>query len=619
MDEHPGDRGGLGDGGGGVGVGGVGGCGFPSARLLAVARGDAPGDVLLRGGRVANVFSMSLEARDVLIADGHVARVVERGGCARGAAEVIDCTDRIVGPGFIDAHMHIESTMLPPSEFVRLAAARGTTSVVADPHEIANVLGADGIRWMVRNGRGLPMNFLWTLSSCVPSCHLETAGAVLSAADLEALFDDDVVGPELVALAEMMNFPGVVHADEEVLKKVRLGLTRRLVDGHAPGLRGDGLQAYVAAGISSDHECTTAEEAAEKLALGMRISIREGSAARNLEALLPLVDEQTVSRFCFCTDDRHPDDLQEHGHIDHIVRRAIELGLAPMMAIRIATLNAAEHYRQARLGAIAPGRQADVVVFDDFNKPTPALVLHAGVVVARDGRYLAERRGISAEEAQRVRVGRTVRLPEGLSAESLVVPVPDGGVASGIRVIGMHADQLVTDHLMMPATVDADGKRVIADAERDVLKLAVIERHTGSGRIGLGFVHGFGFKDGAIASTVGHDAHNLAVVGDNDADMVAAARAVAEVGGGQAVVSKGKVIAVLPLPIAGLMSDADAETVIHQQSRLLYAVHQLGCPHRDPFMPLSFLPLPVIPRLKLSDLGLVDVDRFEVVSLFVGR
>lgn len=588
---------------------------FPTDRLIRVARGEEAGDCLLRGAQLVNVFTMSVEPRDVLIADGHVARVVEPGGCARGAERVIDCSGRLIAPGLIDAHMHIESTMLPPSAFVQLASPHGTTSVVADPHEIANVLGGEGIAWMVRNGRGLPMNFLWTLSSCVPSCHLETAGASLDAADLAAIFDDSTVGPELVALAEMMNFPGVVFGDPGVLAKVKLGLARSLVDGHAPGLGGDGLQAYVAAGISSDHECTSAAEAAEKLALGLRIFIREGSAARNLEALLPLVNERTVSRFCFCTDDRHPDDLHQHGHIDAVVRKAIALGLDPVMAIRIATLNAAEHYRQPRLGAVVPGRQADLIVFDDLASPVPDLVFHAGELVAAGGRSLVTLRSITPDEARAVKLGLTVRLPEGLSMESLAVAVPAGASPVRVRVIGMHPDQLVTDALVMDAAVDRANHRLVADAARDLLKLAVIERHQGSGRIGLGFVHGFGFKGGAIASTVGHDAHNLAVVGDNDADMIAAARAVAEFGGGQAVAAGGAILAVLPLPIAGLMSDQDADTVITQQAELLAAVARLGCPHRDPFMPLSFLPLPVIPHLKLSDLGLVDVGRFALVGL----
>jgi adenine deaminase len=588
---------------------------FPTERLIRVARGEAPGDVLLRGGRVVNVFTMEVVPADVLIADGRIARVAPPGSCAQGAAQAIDCDGRLIAPGLIDAHMHIESTMLPPSEFIRLALPHGTTSVVADPHEIANVLGVPGIAWMVRNGAGQPMNFLWTLSSCVPSCHLETAGAALDAAALQSVFEDPALGPGFVALAEMMNFPGVVHGDPEVLERVRVGLRHRQVDGHAPGLRGDGLQAYVAAGIGCDHECTSAEEAAEKLALGMRIFIRQGSAARNLKALLPLVNLETMSRFCFCTDDRHPDDLHHQGHIDAVVRQAIALGLDPLIALRIATLNAAEHYRQPHLGAVAPGRQADLIVFDDLASFTPDLVLHAGVLVAQNGACLAERKAITPEAAGAVRLGQTVRLPGELSPAALRVPVPESGSPASIRVIGMHPDQIVTDHRRMEPALSADGATLIADPSRDLLKLAVIERHAGSGRIGLGFVHGFGFRGGAIASTVGHDAHNLAVVGDDDQAMVLAAQAVARAGGGQAVVAGDRVLALLPLPIAGLMSDQDATTVIAQQAALLAAVAELGCPYRDPFMPLSFLPLPVIPHLKLSDRGLIDVDRFAVVGL----
>jgi adenine deaminase len=418
----------------------------------------------------------------------------------------------------------------------------------------------------------------------------------------------------VLGLAEMMNFPGAAHADDGVLDKIRLGLQHGVVDGHAPGLAGDLLQAYIAAGISSDHECTTADEAREKLALGQRIWIREGSAARNLEALLPAVTDDNFYRFGFCTDDRHPADLREQGHIDHIVRRAIKLGMRPERALTLASTFIAQHYNLRRLGAIAPGYQADLVVFDDAKAPRPSLVIQRGQVVARDGVYLPGRKLLTSVDTKAVRLGHTVNIPQGLSADDLRIPVQG---AANIRVIGMDPHQLVTEHLTMPPSVE-DGA-YIADPSRDLLKLCVIERHTGSGRIGRGFVTGFEFKGGALASTVGHDAHNLAVVGDDDGDMVIAAKAVAQAGGGQAVVARGKVLEVLKLPIAGLMSDEPAEEVIAAQARLLYASHSLGCPHHDPFMPLSFLPLPVIPKLKLSDLGLVDVERFEVVPLLSDR
>lgn len=579
-----------------------------TADFMAVCRGDAPADLCLTNAKVINVFTREVLAGSVRVHGGRIASVQGEGSAAAPALQTIDLHGAYLAPGFIDAHMHVESTMLPPSEFITLAAPHGTTGVVLDPHEIANVHGIEGIRFIMENASGLPLNFLFGVSSCVPSSPLETAGASLSADDLAPLFEDDRV----VALAEMMNFPGVFLGVPEVLDKVNLGLARRIVDGHSPGLRGLLLQAYAAAGISSDHECTTADEAMEKLRAGMRVYIREGSAARNLEALLPLVTPANAHRFSFCTDDRHPGDLRDEGHIDHVVRKAIGLGLDPLIALSIASIYTAQHYRRSDLGAIAPGYQADLIVFDDLADIRPKTVYHAGEPVAQDGVYIGPRRSIERRGAVG---GPSVRLPASLDAGSFRIPIGPLGAASKVRVIGMDPHQLVTAHLTLePRTCDG---AYVADPERDILKLAVIERHRATGNIGLGFVHGFAFGEGALASTVGHDSHNLAVVGTNDEDMLAAARALEDAGGGQCVVRGGEVLALLPLPIAGLMSDESAEVVIEQQAALLDAAHALGCPHHDPFMPLSFLPLPVIPSLKLSDLGLVDVEKFEVVPLEV--
>lgn len=574
-----------------------------SPELLAACRGDTPCDIVFTGAFVFNAFTRSFEPVDIGVKGGRVARLADRGQIK--AERTVECDHRWIVPGFIDAHMHVESTMLPPSQFVRLAAPHGTTGAVFDPHEIANVLGADGIRWIIEDAKGMPIHAMWGVSSCVPSAPLENAGAELTAADLRALFDDPEFASHFVALAEMMNYPGVVYADQGVLEKVALGLERRIVDGHAPGLTGANLQAYVAAGISSDHECTTLEEAQEKLALGQRIFIREGSAARNLEALVGVITPENAYRVCFCTDDRHPDDLLKQGHIDHVVRRAIALGLRTELAFAIASLHAAEHYRQPDIGAIVPGRFADLLVLSSRDEVEIEQTWFRGELVAEHGEY----RGPSRESSPPPVA--PVRLPDDLNAGSFAIrPEP---LPQRIRVIGMHPDQLVTDDLVGPPTV-RDGA-LVADPEADLLKLAVIERHRGTGNIGLGFVTGFRFRGGAIASTVGHDAHNLAVVGDNDEDMLLAARTLAECGGGQCVVSGGEVRATLPLPIAGLMSDQPAETVIAQQADLLKAAAALGSPHHDPFMPLSFLPLPVIPNLKLTDLGLVDVNQFKVVPL----
>ncbi|HZW09559.1 MAG TPA: adenine deaminase [Phycisphaerales bacterium] len=569
-------------------------------QLLAVARGDAPADLAIDDARVVNVFTRRVERGCIAVAGGRFACVGPRVDAARR----IDAGGSFAAPGLIDAHMHVESTMLMPSEFARLAVSRGTTAAVLDPHEIANVLGLAGVRMLMDDGAGSPMHALWMASSCVPASHLETSGATLDAAHVAELLAD----PRVIGLAEMMNFPGVVGASADVLAKVALGLGKGIVDGHCPGLGGRQLQAYIAAGIASDHECVTREEAEEKIALGMRIHIREGSAARNLEALLRAVRPETLHSFCFCTDDRHPGDLIEEGHIDHVVRRAIALGLDPIDAIVIATINAAEHYRRADLGAIAPGRIADLLLVDDLRDFRARAVLFEGEIVAEHGRYCGPARRPGGQTA----AGR-VALPRGFGAHSFKINVDPA--PPRVRVIGMDPHQLVTESLALEPR-SGDGE-LHADPSRDILKIAVVERHGGAGSIGLGFIRGFSLRRGALASTIGHDSHNLTVVGTNDDDMAAAARAVEQVGGGQAVADGGRILAVLPLPIAGLISPEPAGAVVARQRALLDAAHTLGCPLHDPFMPLSFMSLVVIPHLKLSDRGLVDVDRFDFVPLAV--
>ncbi len=573
--------------------------------LIAVARGDEPADLTLTNARVVNVFTREIRHAAVSVFKGRIAGVGE----PLDAAETVDLGGAYLAPGLIDAHMHVESTMMQPREFVRVAAPHGTTGVVFDPHEIANVLGVEGIRFLMDEARGLPMDIMFAVSSCVPSSALETAGARLEAGDLEPLFDD----PRVVALAEMMNFPGVFLADPGVLAKVRLGLDRAIVDGHCPGLTGKNLNAYAAAGISSDHECTTPEEALEKARLGMRIYLREGSAAQNLEALIPAVNERNAHRFCFCTDDRHPGDLHNEGHIDHAVRKAVRLGLEPLTALAIASIHTADHYRRTDIGAIAPGRFADMIVFDRLDDIRPRIVYFRGNRIAQDGRMRREPTptGPGGNPAAR---RPTVRLPENLAPASFRVRAQPG--AGKIRVIVADPTQLVTaQRLEDPKIENGD---ITPDTQRDILKIAVIARHGINRNIGLGFVTGFGFEHGALASTVGHDAHNLAVVGSNDNDMFAAAKALEKTGGGQCVARDGEILALLPLPIAGLLSDQDAPTVIARQHALLRAAHDIGCPLHDPFMPLSFLPLPVIPSLKITDLGLVHVETQSVVPLQIG-
>lgn len=567
--------------------------------LLSVARGDAPADLLLTDARYFDVFSGRLTRANIAIVGDRIAGV----GDYTAGLQTVSLGGACVAPGLIDAHVHIESSMLPPHEFGSAVLCRGTTCVIADPHEIANVHGLEGIRYMLASAACAPLRIRFALSSCVPATDLETSGATLSAAQLAPMFDDE----RIVALAEMMNYPGVVGGDPAVMEKLRLGATKR-IDGHAPGLRGRPLQAYVSAGISSDHECTTAEEAREKLALGMQILIREGTAAQNLEALLPAIEPHTAHRFAFCTDDRHPDDLTREGHIDHVIRKAIRLGLDPVRAVQVATLFPARHYGLMDQGAIAPGCLADLIVVDSPDAFGVQRVMCGGRWVFENGEYI----GPAPHDIPTPPRGG-VRLPDGFSSASFRIAAPPTGCR--MRVIGLTDAQLLTKQLIEAPTV-RNGE-CVASPERDVLKLAVLERHRGSGRIGLGFVRGFGLARGALAGTVAHDSHNLLVLGTNDADMCVAATAVANARGGLAVAEGGRVTALLPLPIAGLMSDQPRDRVVAVQDSLRDAAAALGSRLRDPFMPLSFLSLPVIPSLKLTDRGLVDVERFELVGLFV--
>ncbi len=543
-------------------------------------------DTILRGGQIVNVQTRSINAMDIGIKDGLF--VLQ----PSSAKTIIELNGAFVAPGFIDAHMHVESTMLPPSSFASLALPHGTTSAIFDPHEIANVLGVKGIKLIMDDAEDIPFDAFFAASSCVPASPLETSGATLLAEDLEPLFDDDRV----IALAEMMNYPGVLHDDPEVLKKIQMGLRHGKVDGHCPGLRGEDLKKYVEAGISSDHESTTAEEALEKLSLGMTIYIREGSAAKNLEALLPIVTPENAHQICFCTDDRHPADLRDEGHIDFIIRKAISLGLDPILAVCIATKHVADHYELSNIGSIDEGKFANLVVFDDLQNPTPKQTWHHGSLVSENGNTIPIPCTTDWTIAK-----NSVHLSPTFSQESLSTTIR----SEPIRVISLIPGQLFTEELHLKSS------------DEDVLKMAVVERHRNTGNVGLGFVRGFQFKHGAIASTVGHDAHNIAVVGDNNADMFIATKTLCKSGGGQCVVSNGNILALLPLPIAGLMSDAPTAIVIEQQQSVLEAAHSLGCPIEDPFMPLSFLPLSVIPKLKLSDLGLVDVDQFAIVPIEV--
>jgi adenine deaminase len=570
--------------------------------LLRRARGDEPADLLLRNAQVVNVFAGHVHRADVAIAGSTIVGV----GSGWEAQQVVDLEGRYVAPGFIDAHVHIESAMVPPSEFARAVVPRGVTTVVTDPHEIANVAGLAGIQFMLADARGAPFTMFVNASSCVPATHMETSGAALTAADLASLRQE----PGVLGLAEVMNYPGVVFGDPDVLAKLA-AFADRVMDGHCPGLSGRHLNAYAAAGIGSDHECTTVEEATEKLRLGMTIFLREATNAQNLRTLLPLVTAETERRFCLCTDDRVPADLLGEGSIDYLVRMAIAAGTAPVTAIRLATLNPAEYFRLRDRGAVAPGRRADIVVFDDLNDPHPDFVYVAGRLVATGGRLLDGAATAPAAPAAPLAAAVLNTVHVDWSRVDLHIP------ASGkrVRAIGAVADQIVTDHVLAEAAV-RHGEAV-ADAARDLLKMAVIERHGRAGGVGRGFVTGIGLVRGAIAGTVAHDHHNLVVIGADDASMITAARAVAAAGGGQAAADGERVLALLPLPIAGLMSDQPIETVRDKMADLTAAARALGTRLRDPFMAMSFLALEVIPKLKLTDVGLVDVERFAPVPLFV--
>ena len=560
------------------------------ARRLAVARGDEPADLVLRGGRVLSVFTREWLDTSVAVVDGYVAGLGDYEG-----SETLDVSGRFVVPGLIDAHLHLESPKLLPDEFARLVLPLGTTAVVADPHEIANVLGTDGVHWLLDFCTYLPLDVYFMASSCVPASSFESPRRALNDGDLEGLLRRRRV----LGLAEMMNFPGVIAGDESELSKLRLQGAEH-VDGHAPGVAGKELNAYAAAGIRSDHEALTPEEGRERLRAGIWLLIREASMARNLTALAPLISEFGPARIAFCTDDRDPDDIRDDGHINGMVRKAVALGVPPEDALVCATLNPATWHGLAHLGAIAPGYQADLLVLPDLESFQPELVLKSGRPVGE-----IVRPDVPEWVRQSVRIAPLGRAD--LAARS------DGGA---IRVIGLVTDQVVTESLVERPTV-ADGFAV-ADPERDLAKIAVIERHLATGRVGVGFVRGSGLRRGALASTVAHDAHNLVVLGVSDDDMLAAVARAVELGGGIVAVEDGRVLAECPLPVAGLFSDAPLDDVIAQSRACNDAAAALGWSGATPFLTMSFLALSVIPALKITDRGLVDVERFELVPLSVG-
>jgi adenine deaminase len=559
------------------------------ARRIAQGRGSAPADLVIRNVRLYDLVTGNLMPTDIAICGD---TIVGTYGDYQGA-RIIEGRGRIAVPGFIDTHLHVESSLVTPMEFDRCVARHGVTTAICDPHEIANVLGRAAFDYMLEGASRTVMDLRVQLSSCVPATHLETSGARLDAADLVPYRDH----PKVIGLAEFMNFPGVVHADPDCLAKIE-AFSDRHVDGHAPLLRGLDLNGYIAAGIRTDHETTTIDEALEKIQKGMTILIREGSVSKDLHALAPLLSIATSPFLAFCTDDRNPLDIAEEGHLDFIIRTAIRLGAPPLAAYRSASLTAATAFGLTDRGIIAPGKRADIVLLDDLEACAVSDVIAGGVLIGPDayaGKVPVAPVGLDSMKARQV------------SAADFRVPA----AGPGTRVIGVIPGKIITEDLRMELPI-RDGE-MLCDLGKDAVKVAVVARHGINDNIGRGFVHGFGLRRGAIASSVGHDSHNICVVGADDADMALAVNRLVAICGGFVVVEGGEVRAELPLPIAGLMSDRPYEELIAPLEALRHAAKALGVVLAEPFLQVAFLPLPVIPHLKISDRGLVDVNRFELI------
>lgn len=568
-------------------------------KQIQQARGLEPADCVLKNCRIVDVFCGELKSADIAICGEIIVGVGEYSG-----KDEIDCKGAYICPGFMEGHIHIESSMLSPGQFAKTVGPHGTTTVICDPHEIANVAGIPGIKYLLEESKSSQCSIFIMAPSCVPATNLENSGAILTSTDM-----DEILGLEQVlGVAEMMNFPGVLYQDDEVLKKLALGKSRQVpVDGHAPGLTGKDLQAYIGTGIQSDHECSTVAEAKEKLSSGMYLFIREGSTAKNLEDLYPVITVHNSRRCLLVTDDCHPEELLKEGHMDRILRKAIDLGLDPITAIQMVTINVADCFGLQDRGAVAPGRIADLVLFENLEDIRPKIVFRRGEIL--DNNKVPAR----IDKDALVHKYPTVFDSVNVNLEKLSFDIPVVGKIA--RVIQVKKNQLITESVKLPVRI-LDGF-ALSDPKKDIIKLAVVERHNATGNIGIGFVTGLGLKKGAIASTVGHDSHNITVVGCNDQDMKLVVEALIKQGGGLAIVCDGKVEASLVLDVAGLMSTAEAAEVAEKFSDLLKVTAKLGVQVPDPFMLMSFLSLPVIPHLKMTDLGLVDVDSFCHTDLWI--
>ena len=556
-------------------------------RLIRVARGEEPADIVFKNATYLNVFSNDFCHGDIAVSDGLIAGI----GSYHGSKEV-DVSGSFVCPGLIDAHIHLESSLVSPAEFARAVIRHGTTTVITDPHEIANVMGVDGIRYMLEATEGLPVDVHFMLPSCVPATPLDESGCTLDYQAIDDLYDH----PRVLGLAEMMNYVGVINGDPAVISKILASQAHhKKIDGHAPDLSGADLNAYIAAGVYSDHECSTCQNALEKLQLGQFIMIREGTAAQNLRALLPLLNQQYYSRCMFATDDKHPLDLLQGGHIDYIIREAIACGVDPIIAIKVASHQAARYFLMNNKGAIAPGHLADLVVFDNFRHFNIQQVYKRGRCVFADGEVLPFD-APAVEPSLSRRAHETFR----------IAPVTPQQLAAGdLPVIGIVPGEIITQNL---------GRAAAPDPTHDILKIAVAERHHGTGHIGLGYIKGYGLRQGAVATSFAHDSHNIIAVGADDADLSFAINRISALQGGIVVAEGGKVIAELPLPVAGLMSDAPLEEVNDLLEQAKAAAHRMGVsPGIDPFMTLSFMSLPVIPALKITTHGVFDVEQWKYI------
>ena len=578
--------------------------------LISVARGEKKADLVIKNGKILNVFTKELMSGDIAIFDGYIAGIGSYDG-----EEVIDAEGKIICPGLIYAHIHIESTMLSPEEFAKAVIPHGTTAVVTDPHEIANVAGEDGLAYMITCSKNLPLDVFYMLPSCVPATPLDEAGANLGAVELDKFYKCE----RILGLAELMDSYGTIRNDPAIISKIESALThKRIVDGHAPGLTGRDLNAYVAACVASDHECSTFEEALEKLTLGQWIMIREGTAARNLQALLPLFDDKYTDRCMLVTDDIHPETLCDSGHIDFIIKEAVKAGKSPYNAVKMASYNAASYFGMRDRGAIAPGYIADLIIVSDLAKFEVEKVFKSGILVAENGALTVEIPHVSCDDEKYGRVLHSFNLKE-LTPEDFSLKEK----GANKRVIKLLPGELLTEELIVPSNLDnkeAEFKHFVkapgVETDKDIIKVALIERHKDTGHIGIGFLNGYGLQYGAIASSVAHDSHNLIVAGTNDADMALAANVVRDIEGGIAIAADGKVLSVLPLPIGGLMTNTKIDDVNAMLTNMKVQARKLGVPEGiDPFMTLSFAALPVIPRLRILTKGVVDVVAQSIVPV----